>query len=255
VPIVTDQAICIRQWDWSETSQTVSLFGRESGVIRGVAKGSKREKSQFSGGLEVLTRGEFMASIKNTDNLALLTAWDLQETFPAARATLSAFYAGMTLLDLVHHAVRDNDPHPPLYDALLLGLRQLGSEAADRRAVLEFLWTVLAETGHQPEVWQDVRTSEPLPPAPVYAFAPNLGGLTRDGASPFDAATPVGDLWRVRSETIELLRSLETPEAEAALYNTSDATVERATRLLALYFRDVFGCEPASLRRIYCESA
>ena len=69
---VTDDAVCIRQWDWSETSQTVSVFAREHGLLRGVAKGSKRENSRFSGGLEVLTRGEVMAIVKPTAEMANL---------------------------------------------------------------------------------------------------------------------------------------------------------------------------------------
>ena len=88
---VRDQAICIRHWDWSETSQTVSLFCREHGLIRGVAKGAKREKSTFSGGLELMTRGEVVASLKNTDTLSTLTSWNLLETFSASRGSLHGF--------------------------------------------------------------------------------------------------------------------------------------------------------------------
>ena len=46
-----DTAICIRRWDFSETSQTVSLLTREHGILRGLAKGAKREKGTFSGEL------------------------------------------------------------------------------------------------------------------------------------------------------------------------------------------------------------
>ena len=87
MPTVIDQAICIRHWDWSETSQTVSLFARDTGIVRGMAKGARREKAPFSGGLEVLTRGEMVAIIKPSSDLANITAWDLQETFPAAQSS------------------------------------------------------------------------------------------------------------------------------------------------------------------------
>jgi DNA repair protein RecO (recombination protein O) len=243
VPLVTDQAVCIRVWDWSETSQTVSLFGRETGVIRGVAKGAKRENARFSGGLEVLTRGEFIASIKNTENLALLTAWDLQETFPAARASLSAFYAGMTALDLVHHAVKDHDPHPALFDDLLMCLRELGSAVSDRRGLLAFLWKVLVETGHQPEVFVDVRTGEQLEEARSYAFSARHGGVTKDDNP---ASTSADGIWRVRAETVALLRALSRKETGGS---SPPETIDRATRLLALYFREVFACELPSMRQ------
>ena len=72
MPIIADTAICIRCWDFSETSQTVSLFTREHGVVRGLAKGAKREKGGFSGGLDVLTRGEMIASVKPGRDLAAI---------------------------------------------------------------------------------------------------------------------------------------------------------------------------------------
>ncbi|MCH7601829.1 MAG: recombination protein O N-terminal domain-containing protein, partial [Planctomycetes bacterium] len=42
MPKIAYYAICIRRWDFSETSQTVSLFTSEAGIIRGLAKGAKR---------------------------------------------------------------------------------------------------------------------------------------------------------------------------------------------------------------------
>ena len=45
MPTITDNAICIRRWDYSETSQTVSLLLRNHGVIRGLVKGAKRPGS------------------------------------------------------------------------------------------------------------------------------------------------------------------------------------------------------------------
>ena len=50
--ILHDTAICLRCWDFSETSQTVSLLTREPGIIRGLAKGSRRDKGCFSGGFD-----------------------------------------------------------------------------------------------------------------------------------------------------------------------------------------------------------
>ena len=85
-----DQALCIRQWDFSETSQTVSLFGRTLGCLRGLAKGSRRERGSFSGGIDVLTRGEVGVILKRDRELATLTEWDTQETFPRLREDLTA---------------------------------------------------------------------------------------------------------------------------------------------------------------------
>jgi DNA repair protein RecO (recombination protein O) len=233
VPTVIDQAICIRQWDWSETSQTVSLFARETGMVRGIAKGSRREKGAFSGGLEVLTRGEMVAIIKPGADLANITAWDLQEIFPALRRSLGVFYASMYLADLAHHAVSDRDPHPALFDALLAALRDV-APGAERPAVLRYQWATLVETGYRPEVDLDVASGLPLGGARTYAFAPHQGGFTRD-AGPYG-----GPLWRARAETLDLLRTLSR-DGGADLAGASPDAVDRSSRLLDAYLREVLG--------------
>lgn len=260
VATIRDQAFCIRQWDWSETSQTVSLFSREHGVIRAVAKGSRREKGAFSGGLEVLTRGEMVVITRHqeraTDAMATLTAWDLQELFPRARRSLAAFHVGMYMLDLVHHAVRDSDPHPGLFDDLLVCLRGMDSAETEQRAMLAFQWAVLVHAGFAPQLFRDARTGHDLNVHASYSFSPDLGGLVGGGAP--DRAGDLGGqgsrpmpdgavVWRVRGETVELLRRLSGPGQSShpgrllADPSVGPGVVSRANRLLAWYLRSILG--------------
>jgi DNA repair protein RecO (recombination protein O) len=245
VPPSLDQSICIRVYDWSETSQTVTLFGRTLGLIRAVAKGSKRDKSPFSGGLQPLTRGEMSAILKPSVDLANLTAFDLQETFPALRTSLSSFYSGMYLADLVQHALHERDPHPALFDRLLLSLRLLGEPVHDRRAVLNFQWAVLSETGYRPELDADVHLGTPLAPARTYGFSPRLGGFIAD-ATEAPAGVPV-PVWRVRAETLDLLRALASDSLGAVAPESTD----RASRLLAAHLREVLGRDLPSMRPLF----
>ena len=73
VPQLRDIAVCVRHWDFSETSQTVSLLTREHGILRGLAKGSRRDKGDFSGGIDLLTCGEVIAIVKPSGAMATLT--------------------------------------------------------------------------------------------------------------------------------------------------------------------------------------
>lgn len=243
MPPVYDEAICIRQWDWSETSQTVSLFGRQLGVIRALAKGARRPKAPFSGGIEVLNRGNVGVIIKQTSEVMLLTEWDLVEQFPALRRSLEAHYAGLYMTELVHHAVHDHDPHPALYDAMLSGLRALDDERARRVTLVNFQWAVLAETGYKPELAANVATGEVLAAAKSYRFSPSLGGLLPDEGATQEHA------WRVRAETIEILRRL--PLDPHTPGPPSVESVNRAGRLLAAYLRYVLGREPRMLPYLY----
>ncbi len=244
MPLVSDQAICIRHWDWSETSQTVSLFAREHGIIRGIAKGARREHSTFSGGIELMTRGDIVVSLKSTDALSTLASWDLQETFRASRATLAGFYGGMAILDIVQHALQPGDPHPDLYDAAVSGLRDLAQVGRERHAVLGVAWHALAQTGHAPELAADIRAGRPLADAAVYGFWPGLGGFSVETTPPSLTAEPnLQTVWKVRRETVHFLRRIDTVTAA----ETDGDTQRRAMQLLLAYFRWVFGDEARAL--------
>jgi DNA repair protein RecO (recombination protein O) len=251
VPTTVDQAICIRVWDWSETSQTVTVFARAQGLLRGIAKGAKREHARFSGGFEPLTRGELVAIIKPSADLATLTAWDLQETFPALRRSLGSFYAGMYLADLVRHALQEHDPHPALFDQMLAAVRLLGTPEQDRRAVLLFQWATLVEAGYRPELDQDAATGGALTDARTYCFSSHLGGFVADATESTMARPITGPIWRVRAETLGLLRSLAQDRASVA--ELPEDAVERASRLLAAHLREVLGRELPSMRYLFGE--
>lgn len=250
MPTLTDNAICIRCWDFSETSQTVSLFTRGHGVIRGLAKGSKREKGPFSGGLDVLTRGEIVAIVKPGRDLATLTAWHLQETYRAVRTNLAANRAGVYMADLVHHLLVDHDPHPALFDALATALAALGDAERIDRTLLRLQWTALSEAGYQPQIDRDARNGASLPEdSPTFAFSPQAGGLVADFPEAEPSAVGGNDSWRVRRETVDALRYAARDDGRGNDRGGGDReSIRRANRLLAAYARGIIGSEPPAMR-------
>ncbi len=240
MPHVTDNAICIRHWDFSETSQTVSLFTREHGVLRGLAKGAKREKGDFSGGIDVLTRGQIVAIVKPGKDLATLTQWSLQEVYYAVRTNLHANRAGLYMADLIHQMVREDDAHPALFDSMCTSLVMLHDPNRVAWALLLMQWAVLKEAGYLPEVHKDARTGGAIDDGDTLAFSATAGGVVADNGH--------GDRWRVRRETVLLLQRLDQAHADAALPTTSPDVIDRANRLLASYIREILGMEPPAMR-------
>jgi DNA repair protein RecO (recombination protein O) len=232
--------VCIRHWDWSETSQTVSLFTREHGVVRGVAKGSKRERAPFSGGLELMDRGEVLAITKPSGAMATITAWDLRRPCPGVRRSLARWHAGLHLIDLVHHAVRDADPHPLLFDALDRALERVGGAEPGppesvTAIVVAFQWTLLDEIGLRPELDLDVRTGRPIHQTDPVGLDPALGGVVPD---PGPAASNV---WRVRLGTVQYLRGIGQAGGDGVWEGVPPEQVVRAGRLLAAYLSERLG--------------
>jgi DNA repair protein RecO (recombination protein O) len=253
MPRIKDQAICIRLFDWSETSQVVGLLTEQHGKVRGLAKGSKRTSpgsvARFSGGIELLTLGQVVASIKPSSDLATITEWDLQETWRHFRTDLAAQRLGLYAVDLAGAMLADHDAHPGAYAALRDGLTDLADPAGRPRALLRFQWRLLLDCGFRPELWHDVISGQDLGEPSAYVFDAHAGGLTLRDAGAGDLTGP--GPWRVRPETVRVLRGLAAdpslPVAPAAQGETAPAcdpaAVDRANRLLCVYARAVLDRE------------
>ena len=230
---IRDQAVCVRQWDFSETSQTVSLFCREQGMIRGLAKGSRRERSSFSGGFDLFTRGEIVAIVKPGRDLATLTEWALMETHPVLRSSASANRTAWYMADLLGRFFHHPEPHPRSWDALVEGLRGLEKPDAIAGSLLSFQWTLLDDLGYRPRLEMDGSDDA------TFIFDPKGGQVKPDLGGE--------DNWRVRRATIELLQAIE--HAEGVVPQDADVTgIGRANRLLAAWVREMTGHDSVPMR-------
>jgi DNA repair protein RecO (recombination protein O) len=234
MPTLKDQAVVLRLVDWSETSQIAVLLTREHGKISAVAKGAKRQTpsiaSRFSGGLELLCRGEAVYITKSGRDLANLIEWDLRDGHWSIRRDLQAFDLAMYAVDLTHHMLHDDDPHPTTFAALVDVLAALDgggpkpplrSGLAWGQALLRFQWAVIDDCGYRPMLDEPDRAE-----SSTLLFSASSGGLV-SGAK---------DQWKVRQTTVALLRRLSMDEA------TDDEpaeVVQRANRLLCAYCRAI----------------
>ncbi|UCE48274.1 MAG: DNA repair protein RecO, partial [Phycisphaerales bacterium] len=117
--LTKDLAICIRAVDYSETSQIVTLFTRETGKIGAIAKGSKRPKSSFDGPIETLAYGEIVFADSSKEKLATLTEFQQEPTLLNLRSNLFALYCCYFAAELLNGLTHDYDPHAELFDSFL----------------------------------------------------------------------------------------------------------------------------------------
>src|SRR3954471_22334712 len=123
-------ALVVRGTDWSETSRITTLFTREFGKVRALAKGGRRLKSNFDCAFDLLTVCRIVFLRKAHGGLDLLTEARMEERFPVLRQNLQALYAGYYVAELLADGTQDYDPHPELFDAALGALRELGKRQA-----------------------------------------------------------------------------------------------------------------------------
>lgn len=118
-------ALVVRGTDWSETSRITTLFTREFGKVRALAKGGRRLKSNFDVAFDLLTVCHVVFLRKSHGGLDLLTEAQMVERFPALRQDLNALYAGYYVAELLADGTQDYDPHTPLFDLAVGTLRGL----------------------------------------------------------------------------------------------------------------------------------
>lgn len=119
-------ALVLRTTDWSESSRIATLWTREFGKVRALAKGGRRLKSNFENALDLLTLCGIVFLRKSSGGLDLLTEAQVIRRFPRLRTDLNALYAAYYVAELLADWTQDNDPHPLLFDEALDVLQTLG---------------------------------------------------------------------------------------------------------------------------------
>ncbi|HEX8323295.1 MAG TPA: DNA repair protein RecO [Tepidisphaeraceae bacterium] len=148
-----DLAICVRKSDFSETSQILTLFGREYGAVRVIAKGAFRRtkagSSKFDGGIDLLDYGECLYLSRPNRDLSTLTDWKLLDGHLGLRQSLPGVMLGQAIAEVLGHLLADVDPHPALFDRMAATLPHLAGERAEEH-FLALLIDMLEEAGYLP---------------------------------------------------------------------------------------------------------
>lgn len=182
MPLVRDRCICLRKTEYSETSQILTLFSREYGVFRAIAKGAHRRTkagaSKFDGGVDYLEAGDAVFTHDPARDLATLTEWSLREGRLELRRTLRGMYLGLYAGELVGRLIEEHDAHPDLFDRLDATLSEFGTPRLEE-AFLAFQLDLLRETGYLAELTVCVACGNSVHSvngAAAY-FSPGRGGI------------------------------------------------------------------------------
>ena len=134
VPANRSLALVLRTVEVFETSLVVTLFTRELGKVSVLAKGARRLKSPFQGGLDLLGVSDIVMLHKASESLDLLT-----EAAPVERFRISSPRSGGPVCRLLHRrtAVRPDRPPRPAPQAVRRGEDHLAASGRRRIAAAE----------------------------------------------------------------------------------------------------------------------
>ncbi len=231
---ITDEAICLRRLDYSETSQVLVVLTRHHGKQRLIAKGIKRaRKAQTPVGIDLLEHGQatFVPRSAGSEALAPLTEWKQQDQFGGLRTHLVRIYAAQYAVEITNLLTEQGDPHPVAFDALLDLFGCLSDEAVlPIRAVVRFQTQLLREVGLMPQL--DLCVS--------------CGGTVSGRVGVFISAREGGVLCGdCEAPRVEKFRtSLAGLRAAALPLDAADTAVGQAFDMLDYYITEALGRRP-----------
>ena len=151
--LTKDTAICIRCVDYSETSQIVTFFARQSGKISVIAKGSRRAKSPFDGPIEIFSFGDIMFYASEEEKLSTLTEFQQKSGLGGLSRNYLGYNSSLFACELMINMVDEYDPHPQLFDDFVQFLKDVQT-TSDRNETISLLiyfqLSLLREVGLQP---------------------------------------------------------------------------------------------------------
>jgi DNA repair protein RecO (recombination protein O) len=223
--------------DLGEADRIVTLFSRDLGKIRAVAKGVRKTTSRSAGHLEPFTLSDIMFAVGR--ELDVISQADTLESFRQVREdlvlTTHAYYLA-EVVDMENRAV---------FDTLVEGLRDLAEHTDSRLVLIIFHLRLLEALGYRPELRECVNCRATIEPE-RNQFSAQVGGVLCPGCGPRESSahavgTSVLKLLRFLQQT-EGRRAVSVPvpvgrEAEALLRNYAEHIVERRLRSPALIAR------------------
>ncbi len=130
------RAISLKTAPFAEADKLVTLFTRDHGKIRAIAKGARRVPSRLGGRVETFTFADYF--IARGRNLDIISQCQVIETFQQIRKNSETLYCGFYMLKLVNSGTAEGQPYPELFDLLLRSLVNLKSCQHTRRLAKTF---------------------------------------------------------------------------------------------------------------------
>lgn len=117
--VLTSEAVVLRTWPVQEADLIVSLFTRDYGRMRGVAKAALKSRKRFGGALEPMTLARAWFAERPRQELVRLDQLEiarspLSEPVDQARMAVLSFYA-----ELLDEALPEHDPQDAVFRLLV----------------------------------------------------------------------------------------------------------------------------------------
>ncbi|MEA5079028.1 MAG: DNA repair protein RecO [Anaerolineaceae bacterium] len=182
-------AVILRHSDYGEADRLLTLFTREAGKLRAIAKGVRKMQSRKAGHLEPFTQVTLM--LAQGHDLWIVTQAEATELFQPLRENLTLIgYAGY-VVELLDRFTYEEGQNWQLYQLLVETLGRLASEPDPFVPIHYYEMRMLDLMGFRPMLFECASCGKAIQPEDQYFSAERGGVLCPDCGLQVNVVRPI----------------------------------------------------------------
>ena len=170
------EAIVLGQNDFGEADKVVTLYTKEFGKLKAVAKGVRRIKSRFGSAMEPFSHDHLMLYMPRKRDLYVVTGSRIIRTHKELRENFDSFITGSYITELVNKLTEPEEPNRHLFSLILQAFHQIPKQDRDIIIVI-FAIKFLADAGYKLNLEKCVFCEKPIPLSEQKKLSIQHGGL------------------------------------------------------------------------------
>ena len=147
----TCEALVLRKSNYGEADLIVTLFSRELGKFRALAKNAKKSRKRFGGRLDFFNRLAIEVTL-NKGRFNLIGDVTLKESYREITESVDSFVAATRVLELLDFLTPEQEPADKLFDLATDTLGFLSEKRGPHSVFLVFLLRALTLCGYRPDL-------------------------------------------------------------------------------------------------------
>ncbi len=196
------EAVVLRHLDWGEADRLLTLYTREKGKVRAVAKGARRLRSRKAGHLEPFTRVTLQLA-RGRDMFIITQADTVDAYLPLRDDLVRTGYAAYVLELLERFTYEEGIADPALYRLLTDTLHRIATLPDAWLAVRYYEVRLLDALGFRPQLFQCGKCGAEIQAEDQFFSASAGGVLCRKCGAGLPGA------WEVTMEALKYLRHFQ----------------------------------------------
>jgi DNA repair protein RecO (recombination protein O) len=169
------EAVVLRHSDWGEADRILTLYTRERGKVRAIAKGARKIRSRKAGHLEPFTRVTLQLA-KGHDLLIVTQADTLDAYLPLGQDLVKIGYASYAVELLDRFTYEDESENYAIFRLLTEILSRIATEPDPWLAIRYYEVRLLDLLGYRPHLFECANCGEGIKAVDQF-FSPASGGV------------------------------------------------------------------------------